>query len=128
MGFWIFMLAIDLLTPLLMLGLGYAFGKHPPKDINAFIGYRTTMSMKNADTWAFAHRYCGKLWLWIGLATLIPSVIPLLFYISAEESIVSLVGVTVMCVQMLLLLVTVIPVEMALHRHFDRDGNRKTEM
>ena len=24
------------------------------------IGYRTSMSMKNKDTWEFAHKYCGK--------------------------------------------------------------------
>ncbi|MCE2786834.1 MAG: SdpI family protein [Bacteroidota bacterium] len=27
----------------------------PPKQINAFYGYRTGMSMKNADTWKFAN-------------------------------------------------------------------------
>ena len=37
--------------------------KYPPKEINGIIGYRTTMSRKNMDTWKFAHDYCGKLWL-----------------------------------------------------------------
>ncbi len=126
MGFWIFMLIVDLFTPLLMLCIGQWFLKNPPKDINAFIGYRTTMSMKNLDTWKFAHGICGKLWFWIGLASLIPSAIPLLFYIGADTSTVSLAGVVVMCVQMVLLLATIVPVEMALRRRFDADGNRKT--
>ena len=67
MWFWIFMLCIDLLTPLLMVGFGKYFFKHAPKDINGIFGYRTAMSMKNKDTWVFAHTYCGKLWYVGGL-------------------------------------------------------------
>ena len=48
MGFWIFMLVIDLLIPLTMIGFGRLFLKKIPKDINALFGYRTSMSMKNA--------------------------------------------------------------------------------
>ena len=40
--------------------------KHCPKHINGMLGYRTTRSMKNMDTWKFAHDYCGKLWWKIG--------------------------------------------------------------
>lgn len=36
--------------------------KRPPKKINSFYGYRTAMSMKNRETWEFAHKHCGKLW------------------------------------------------------------------
>ncbi len=124
MYFWFFMLVVDLFTPLLMLGIGYLFMKRPPRDINAFIGYRTAMSMKNEETWLFSHRFCGKLWFWVGLISLIPSVIPLLFFIGQSTDTVSLVGVCVMCVQMLILIATIIPVEIALHRRFDKAGNR----
>ena len=35
---------------------------------NKFIfGYRTSMSMKNKDTWEFAHKYCGKVWYVCGM-------------------------------------------------------------
>ena len=68
MGFWIFMLIMDLLIPFTMIGFGYLFLKRTPKNINVLFGYRTTMSMKNRDTWEFAHRYCGKLWyMWGGI-------------------------------------------------------------
>ena len=30
------------------------------EDVNFVFGYRTSMSMKNKDTWEFAHKYCGK--------------------------------------------------------------------
>ena len=59
MGFWVFMLFMDLLIPFTMIGFGKLFMTKLPQDINTVFGYRTTMSMKNKDTWAFAHN------LWI---------------------------------------------------------------
>ena len=66
MGFWIFMMVMELLIPLIMIIFGKYFSKKSPKEINYLFGYRTSMSMKNKDTWEFAHKYCGKLWLKIG--------------------------------------------------------------
>ena len=60
MGFGIFMLIMDLLLPFTMIGFGRYFMKKAPKEINSVFGYRTSMSMKNKDTWEFAHKYCGK--------------------------------------------------------------------
>ena len=62
MGFWIFMVIMDLLVPLTMIGFGRYFLKQAPGTINWVFGYRTEMSMKNKDTWEFAHKYIGKLW------------------------------------------------------------------
>ena len=67
---WWMLFAANLLLPLMMLGIGGWFGKHPPRKINHFVGYRTPMSMKNEETWAFAHRACGRLWLRLGAALL----------------------------------------------------------
>lgn len=66
MGFWIFMLIMDLLIPFTMIGFGKMFLKKAPDQINYVFGYRTSMSMKNQDTWVFAHHYCGKdlVYLW----------------------------------------------------------------
>ena len=60
MGFWCFMLAMDLIIPLSMIFLGKYFSKRAPKEINMLFGYRTTRSTKNQDTWQFAHRYLRK--------------------------------------------------------------------
>ena len=73
MGFWIFMLAMDLILPLSMVFLGRYFARHAPGSINMLFGYRTACSMKNQDTWQFAHRYFGKLWYKMGLWLLILS-------------------------------------------------------
>lgn len=127
MGFWIFMLIMDLLTPLLMLGFGILSLKRAPKEINFVYGYRTTMSMKNKDTWQFAHACFGKLWSRIGLILLPVSIIPLLFVMGGNENTVAIVGGVVCAVQAVVLLGSIVPVEKALKRTFDRDGNRKMD-
>ena len=50
-----------------MVGFGYYFYRHAPKEINDIFGYRTRMSMLNEDTWQFAHHYAGKLWFKWGI-------------------------------------------------------------
>lgn len=127
MGFWIFMLIMDLLTPLLMLGFGILSLKWAPKEINFVYGYRTTMSMKNKDTWQFAHACFGKLWSRIGLILLPVSIIPLLLVMGGNENTVAIVGGVVCAVQAVVLLGSIVPVEKALKRTFDRDGNRKMD-
>ena len=54
MGYWIFMLIMNLLTPAVMIVFGIIFKKRAPKEINWIYGYRTQMSMKNEDTWQVA--------------------------------------------------------------------------
>ena len=57
--------------PSIMVIAGYCMYKNPPKEINGLIGYRTAMSEKNKDTWAFAHDCCGKLWIKSGIILLV---------------------------------------------------------
>lgn len=125
MGFWLFMLLADLLIPVIMLGLGCYFANNSPKKINYFVGYRTTRSMKNLDTWQFAHHYWGKLWRAAGLILLALSIIPFLFVIGADADTLGAVGAIVMIVQLAGLIATIIPVEIKLKNTFDENGIRK---
>lgn len=125
MGFWIFMLISDLLIPAVMIGFGQCFLKSIPGDINMVFGYRTKMSMKNQDTWDFAHKYCGRIWRSCGLILLPLSIIPLLFVIGKNEDVVGTVGGIVCGVQLVPLVGSIIPTELALRRTFDKDGRRR---
>ena len=89
MGFWIFMLIMDLLLPFTMIGFGRYFMKKAPKEINSVFGYRTSMSMKNKDTWEFAHKYCGKVWYVCGMVMLPITVIFMLLVIGKNEEYVT---------------------------------------
>lgn len=118
MGFWIFMLIMDMMIPLMMIAFGRLFLKYPPKEINAVFGYRTSRSMKNKDTWEFAHRYCGKLWYRCGVVMLPLSVAALLPVIGNEVGVTGLVGGTVCALQIIILIGFIYPVERALKKKF----------
>ncbi len=125
MGFWIGMFLTDLLIPVVMIVSGWAMWKHTPKRINPWKGYRTERSMKNEDTWKFAHDYCGKLWWKWGWIILLPSAIPLLFVLNASEDAVGFTAVAVLVVQSIVMIGAIFPTESALKMTFDKDGNRK---
>lgn len=125
MGFWIFMLLMNLLIPLSMIGFGCYFIKHAPREINSVFGYRTSMSMKNRETWNFAHHHCGVLWWKIGWFLLIASVIAMLTAVEKSENTVSILGGVVSAVQVVFLIGSIIPTERALRKAFDENGNPK---
>ena len=63
------------ILPLLQIITGYLMYKYPPKKINHFIGYRTFSSMKDKKIWVIANRYCGSLWIKIGIILLVITII-----------------------------------------------------
>ena len=123
--FWIFMLFMDLLIPLTMIGFGKIFLNKMPKNINAAFGYRTTMSMKNKDTWEFAHKYCGKIWYLCGWVMLPLSVIPLLFVLNRSIDTIANVGLIISVIQLVPLVGSIFPTEVALRKTFDKNGFRR---
>lgn len=119
------MLAADLLIPLTMALSGHRFLTRPPKEINALYGYRTAMSMKNGDTWAFAHRYCGRLWRNWGLLLLPATVLVMLLVLGKDAGAVGLCGGAVCLIQGAVMAGTLIPTERALRKQFYPDGTRR---
>lgn len=93
MWFWWFMFVCDLLIPVFMIICGRMMWKHAPGNINGIIGYRTARSMKNIDTWRFAHDYCGRLWWKIGWGMLVPSAVIQLPFYSSSVNWIGTVGV-----------------------------------
>ena len=124
MLFWAFLLIADLLVPLTMIFFGTRFEKNAPTEINAAFGYRTTMSMKNRDTWQFAHKYIGRLWKICGWLVLLISVVVMFFSYGKDIIGVSIIGGIVCITQIVIMLCTMIPTEIALKKNFDEQGNR----
>lgn len=125
MGFFIAMFIFNLLIPVIMIVSGYFMFKHPPKDINGIVGYRTAMSGKNNETWAFAQSYCGKLWIKTGLILIIPAIIVKLPFIHSDTDTVGNMTLIIEIVELLCLLGSIYPVEKALKKNFDSDGNKR---
>lgn len=127
MGFAIFLLICNLLIPIIMLGVGLMFEKTSPGKINHFYGYRTKMSMLNQDTWTFAHSYCGRLWKKIGIIMLPLSILASLpmFWMKSDDG-QGILTCVIEGLQIVILLVSIYPVERALKQNFDEKGNRKS--
>lgn len=125
MGFWIFMLCMNLLVPAVMLFAGKHFSATPPGKINNVYGYRTKRSKQNQETWEFAHRTFGVLWQRLGWAVLAVSVGVMLPVMGRGTETVSMVGTALCLVQCVVLVASIWPVERALAREFDENGRRR---
>ena len=124
MVFFIGMFICNLLMPLLMIIAGYMMYKHPPKEINGVIGYRTTRSRKNIDTWKFAHDYCGRLWFKAGFVLLIPTIIAQVPFAKSSDNTIGWVTIVIEMIQLVVLIGSIFSVEKALKENFDDNGNK----
>lgn len=122
MATWYFMLILVLLMPLFMIGFGWMFMTNAPKDINTSFGYRTKRSMKNQDTWDFAHKHLGKTWFVCGIV-LIPASLVLMFLVMGREAdVIRTTGFIILGLQLFLMLGAILPTETALKNNFDEFG------
>jgi len=124
------MQTIGLITTGLLMGtmmiFGWVFIKHPPKNINYVYGYRTSRSTKNEETWQFAHRTAGGIWLKLGsFGTIVSLLIIFLYdYYGVQEN----WYLYLTYVQLVLLLVVLPLTERKLKKNFNKDGSRKEEI
>ena len=125
MGFWIFMLVMNLLIPCIMIGFGRMFRISSPKEINSFYGYRTTMSMKNKDTWEFAHNHFAKIWYRLGLILLPLTLVAMLLVLGKDIDTIGTYGGIICVLQLIPLIASIFPTERALRKNFDQNGIRK---
>lgn len=125
MGFWIFMLIMVLLIPLTMIFFGWLLFRKTPKEINYVYGYRTKRSMMNEETWRFANQYFGKVWYLCGLISVPLSVTAIALVIGKGTETVGTIGGIITMLQMIPLVGTIIPTEIALKKNFDENGRRK---
>lgn len=122
---WWFVLFCNILIPLIMIVSGIYMYKFPPKKINRILGYRTRRSMKNADTWQFAHRHSGRTVGTVGLVMLILSGLIMLPFYRSNPSTLGTMGTILFTVQTIVLILSFIPTEIALKKTFHDDGTRK---
>ena len=124
-GFWIFMLIMLMLIPGSMIFFGNRFRKASPKNINYLFGYRTSLSMKNRDTWEFAHYTFGKLWFKFGMLLLVVSAAVMLFQLGEDVNTVGNVGLIVTFLQCIVMVIPIFMTEHELKQNFDQFGRRK---
>lgn len=92
---------------------------------NHLFGYHTSLSQKNALTWTFANRHSGRLMFFGSIVMLPVSLLVMLFVPDLTNTSYETVAVVLYVVQAVALLCAAAATEIALHRHFDRNGNPK---
>lgn len=122
MGFWIFMFCCTLLIPIIMIIAGNSMRLGKFKTINSIVGYRTRRSMKNQQTWDYAQRECGRLWMRWGVLMLVPTAVIMLLLLGKEVPTIGTVGGIVTVLQMLPPLLSIAIVEKKLREKFDENG------
>ncbi len=127
MWLWWLMFGMDLIVPVVMILVGRMMWKHYPKEINDILGYRTKRSMKNKDTWKFAHEYCGQLWWKVGWILLAPTVLAQILLLRCRADVLPIWALGLMLLQTAVMLVTIAPTEHALQKKFDEAGNLRPE-
>ena len=122
MGFWIFMTCCTLLLPVIMICTGAALRRGKFSTINPVSGYRTRRSMKNQQTWDYAHRECGLLWRRWGSTMLVLTVIAMLLFMGEDTDHIGGVGSVITVLQMIPLFLSIVIVEKKLREKFDENG------
>ena len=109
-----------LMLPIILILFGIFLGiAGRPRKIRWWVGYRTSRSMKNQATWAFANSYAGKLMLLSGFTSLTfcIGVFVHMDYMTFAPWAIGAQGVS--------LVFTSIFTEMALKKEFDKNGERR---
>lgn len=127
MGFWVYMLVLVLLVPLVMIFFGSRFEKGAPEDVNTFIAYRTRRSTVNGDTWQYAHKKFGHICKLFGLIALPVSAAIMLITAKMSPDAANILATLVIGIQFIVLFVTVILTEKDLKNSFDEIGRRTEE-
>jgi uncharacterized membrane protein len=110
------------LLPLVMVICGMSYTKRGPKRITRLQGYRSKMSMKNRETWDFAHKNLGDLWFKLGAPLLaVTSVVSLLVFRETTEQITTWCCV-IFVIQLVIMVLPVAYTEKALKENFDENG------
>ena len=124
MEVWIALLVGNVLMCVIMLMSGWMCLFKAPKKINMLIGYRTRRSMKNEETWLFAHHYVGRLlwkWGWVSLPVVAVS---MLLMFKQPENVITILGLVLTVLIMVLIIASALFTERALKKYFDAGGNR----
>lgn len=79
------------------------------------------MSMKNNNTWEFAHQYHGKIWSWSGVALLVFAISLMLFFSEDYKKI----SVWINYIELAVVILSIIPTEIELRKRFNNNGESR---
>ena len=111
---------LELLIPIAYIGVGFAFWKHTPKDMNGTAGWKTKRAKQNQETWEYANAYGGKNIFGLGVILFAVSIVLSIVFGILNIDSIDWVIIPVLVVQMGLLGVIVHRVENELETKFGK--------
>lgn len=127
MNVWCEVFIISMIVPSLIFIAGRSWMVKPPKNINPIYGYRTMMSMKNENTWIFAHKYIGRIWAVAGKIMLFGTLAVMILVSKRGEDTITNAAIVLLLIQTAVIVLSIIPTEIALRKKFDKYGILRQE-
>ena len=118
MGTRMVMAVCMVLVPALVLLFGVLL-RHRPPERNALFGYRTRRSMRSQETWDFAQRYVGRLWVPLGAVMLVLSAVVTAVFWPKDVDVFGKAVEIATYAQLALVVLTIPLTEHALKKKFD---------
>ena len=125
MKFWIYMTFMSIIVPLVLLAVGLYYTKCPPEKIYTDFGYKSPLTLKNEDIWAYAHQLCGKSWIKLALIMIPASIAVMVIPLFISEDAMSFFSVGLFVVQCVAVFFSFRKVKATLLTVFDEEGNRR---
>lgn len=114
-------IVFSIFLSVILIGGGYLCKSVANGDINDYVGYRTKLSKKNADTWKEGNTYGGKVLIICGLVYLVISTaLSIIFY---DQAAITILGVSLGVIPVIL--IGLYFSEKHLKNIFDSEGNRR---
>ncbi|MCF0260570.1 MAG: SdpI family protein [Erysipelotrichaceae bacterium] len=123
---WAGLLFFILLVPFVMMVDGYWMKTNPPKEIHAAAGSRTSLSVKNEDTWMFANTRLGELWMIWGFILFVLTIAAMCFCLGKGLSVIELFAAVIILLQLIVMLIPIFVTEADLKKKFDENGSRRS--
>ena len=121
--FW--MNFIMLLGPVVLLIFGVCYYFRPVKEPSDKVGFRVRCAMGSTEAWLFAQKQAGTVWMYLGGAMTVLSVVLLVLLLGAQELTLALIVVIWMSVQAALVVASYFFLRSKVSTHYDKDGKPK---
>ena len=125
MNFWLYMTFMSIVVPLVLIIVGLYYTKCPPNKIYTDFGYKTPLTLKNEDIWAFAHQCCGKAWIKLGLIMMVLSIAIMFIPRAISENAMSIFSVSLFVLQCIAVYISIRRIKATILTVFDENGNRR---
>ena len=112
------------LSEILVFGFMAIFGNCSKKlPFNKYVGLRLPWTLDDCQTWRYAHRCWGWINFVLGIILVILSIFILI--LMKDDTNFEMISVYLVFLQLGIMVLTIIPTEFLLHKHFTKQGVKK---